>query len=507
MRYNFRKLLNRVSRKDDRILFEEAISCAKSGNNRAAYIMTWLSVAESIKARFKELSGLDKNAGIIKGEIEEKESNNRPIDKYLIKSAYDYGIINKLQNEKISDIYKMRCIYAHPYNEAPDIEELISIMKYSVDCILSQPTLFKYGYIVNLCTDLFESYAFLLDDKDTVINYAEKVATRTCPSVYVFTINMLCGKVESIIDMPAKELFSRRGIVFIESFMQELDTELTTDEWSKLIKNYPKTTTIVLTNQLIWSRLPEQAQNSIIATISSVDHSASFEELNNLYYLHDNKTLTEPQNKKLYELLENINLTILVHSNIPMSYYTKKIIDELKIHNWYSQNPVISSLLEIGANKIKKGTVDNQNQLGRNVLQAAEGNARQAVRFIRDMALGEIVFPYEFIRGLVYECFIDDNYKLRFKTACMKNALLGSIKGCINPNIKILTKLNTLLRSAEPKYDLAEYNDHIFSTVYDILDEVVTELGTEVPKYIKVLEKLKHTLTEVHRKLKEHNDD
>jgi len=55
-----------------------------------------------------------------------------------------------------------------------------------------------------------------------------------------------------------------------------------------------------------------------------------------------------------------------------------KLIAEVKSHNWHRQNPAINTLLTI----IQKLDKNQQFILGRNLLQAADGGARNAERFI-----------------------------------------------------------------------------------------------------------------------------
>ena len=58
---------------DDRPLFDEAVEAAKVGALRAAYVMIWLSCAESLKRRFRETQQRDGVAAKIVGDIEAKE--------------------------------------------------------------------------------------------------------------------------------------------------------------------------------------------------------------------------------------------------------------------------------------------------------------------------------------------------------------------------------------------------------------------------------------------------
>ncbi len=47
-------LLSDVFLEQDKVLFEEVLTCFESGALRAAYILTWICIAESIKAKFRD---------------------------------------------------------------------------------------------------------------------------------------------------------------------------------------------------------------------------------------------------------------------------------------------------------------------------------------------------------------------------------------------------------------------------------------------------------------------
>jgi len=59
-----------------------------------------------------------------------------------------------------------------------------------------------------------------------------------------------------------------------------------------------------------------------------------------------------------------------------------KIIMNLREHNWYVQNPALDKFLKIPPNDVNK---DDLFIIGRNILQSAEGNARNSIKFIENI--------------------------------------------------------------------------------------------------------------------------
>lgn len=102
----------------------------------------------------------------------------------------------------------------------------------------------------------------------------------------------------------------------------------------------------------------------------------------------------------------------------------KPIIKALRTYNWYDQNDAVSDLRSIlvKTSESLKGTENNRDEffvIGRNLLQSAEGNAFEAVRFIKEMSgiLQNRPMPVKraIIEGCLFEVFFDHNGEIRSK--------------------------------------------------------------------------------------------
>ena len=135
-----------ITAEDDLPLFEEAVRSAGIGALRAAYMMIWLACAESLKRRFREAKLRDDTAGKIVGEIEDQEKEHRAIDKYLLDQAHEYGFLSDSGQAMLNQVYEMRCLYAHPYQEAPSPEKVTDAAATVVELVLSKPVKLRHGY-------------------------------------------------------------------------------------------------------------------------------------------------------------------------------------------------------------------------------------------------------------------------------------------------------------------------------------------------------------------------
>lgn len=96
-----------------------------------------------------------------------------------------------------------------------------------------------------------------------------------------------------------------------------------------------------------------------------------------------------------------------------------KIIHDLKSHNWHTQNPAINRIAKIDLSQFE---IDELLILGRNIYQAACGNANAAVRWIGNIKANIDYLPessaFHLLNGILFEIYFDSRGVLRniFKT-------------------------------------------------------------------------------------------
>jgi hypothetical protein len=163
---------------EDRPLFEEAVSAARAGALRAAYVMIWLSCAESLKRRFGEARAWDSEAGKIFGQINALEEDHKAVDNLILDRAESYGFVSDSQKVRLKHIYELRCLYAHPYREAPSKESLVDAAQTVVTLVLSRPVTLRHGYAQRQLDRLLKEATFLDDYEPAVLEQVQHVIRR-----------------------------------------------------------------------------------------------------------------------------------------------------------------------------------------------------------------------------------------------------------------------------------------------------------------------------------------
>ncbi len=127
------------------------------------------------------------------------------------------------------------------------------------------------------------------------------------------------------------------------------------------------------------------------------------------------------------ELLPEYSETALADAGFTphSSDIAREIINGLKSHDWYAQNPAIS---KIDQKALGKFTKDEIFVLGRNVYQAACGTAQKAVAYMDNLQrnLNQLNdgMCFHFLNGLLFEIYFDSTGGFRTKT---KSDMINSI--------------------------------------------------------------------------------
>ena len=438
--------LARVMSDQDRALLDEAARCARGNAFRAAYLISWLSVAESLKRRFKELAPLDNEALKITQKVDRAEADHRATDRLLLDGALDYGFLSESEHSRLFQIYTRRSIYAHPYEEAPTEEVVVAAMSEAVDLVLSRPTYLREAYVQRQIAILTER-PDMLDDTETAVRaFAEHVVSRVDPSLHQHFVLRLLQKLEPLSVEPDSAQLFQRGIWFLRAYLGTDDDIIAGMDHLDLVTNYPSASSLVLGIPRTWKQLDELPRNAAFGALRERGLGASL-QLRALVTLREEDVLSTRERERFRELMLEVPLEHLAESGIRLRHYVEQVRDDLRSHVWPTQNPAATAVQQAGPAQIGELLPEVQEDLGRNVLQSAEGNAFSSISLLRRIASQEDVWPATFIRGIVLECFANELHQIRFKT----NALAPAI-GCV-PKIDdgdpgtIITEIVNELRS------------------------------------------------------------
>lgn len=467
-------LRQKIIEEHDTILFDESIACYKGNALRAAFITNWINIAESLKFKFYDMAQRDHeiNRKVI-SKIEDLEQKERPTDSLLIKSADELGLITKEQKLKLEHLKTMRGVYAHPLRKEPTKKEVELAIEFGVDIVLSQPALLKHAFVRDLSTSIFENHHFLDDNEEKVRMAAQNTLNHINPIVYPYFFDLLIKKSDRVYGELTKEIFIKRGQVFLECLLHKSIEGFSSTEWKlvEMLHDYPLIVSDIFIQDKFWSMIEEDIQDSIIGYLiepvqAGVVKAPSQENISKVLDLYHLDMLTTRHIERLKIAAEKCSLYKRMLSEIPLEWYQEELISELKSSNWYSQNAVIEVLEGLGPERINSLDRGYLIELGRNVLQAADGNAMTAIDFVATLSRNTDEWSSSFIEGIFLETFINHKNQIRFK----RYPLLG---------LKAISDL----RRAERKI--------IIENAITLLDESIPKSWVsedEFNKYINIIE-------------------
>lgn len=425
MDISFDKYLENINNDIDKVLIEEAVAIANNGYYRAAYIMAWLSCVESLKRRFNEAGKRDHNAGRINKQIESLENSHKSVDSLIIDKAKEYGFITDIEHTKLSHIYNLRCVFAHPYNQKPNSEELHNAISNITEIVLSQPITFREGYINEILKKLTSEVTFLDDYAPAIESYVEDIALLIDKEKYAYLLLSYAKEIELTAIDPSRRIFFYRGVYFLRKFLDKINCNFYKhSDWHDFVSRYPRTAIHILSMPDLFIQIGSKAQSSLVCIILQECISTP-SLLTYLEGLQNENVLTDRQSE-LFKAHINTHSGIeyLSRTGLSLSTLFEIIIEKLKTYNWNVQNPTIEFISGKDIQEIRNLDKNKQITLGRNILQVADGPSKHGSNFFDHIKDNSSEYPYYFLEGIVLEIFINEDNKIRFK----RNKLRETIK-------------------------------------------------------------------------------
>lgn len=468
------KFEKQILYENDKLLFHDAIISAKGNALRASYIMIWLSCAEALKFRFQKAQVRDNIAQKIVSDINKKESEHKSVDKFILDESKKYGFISDSEYSILCHIYEMRCLYGHPYNEAPTKEQILHAASVVVNAVLIKPIMLKEGFCSQLINELMTIKNYLDNHQTVITQFAVEIIKKIDPSIYDWFLEKYWTELEKIANDPSMSLFFKRGCWFSRAMVLSKGVEsIATEKWHSYFTKYPKTLINICNNMDIFLNIGELAQDFMIGTI--LDESIQTPSvLSFLGELLLGNVLNDRQNERIKDKVLNINTSDLIFSNLSIVVCFDKVISALKSYNWYTQNPIIQFIINKGPSDINNLDENQQQCLGRNILQAAEGSSAEACRFLELISTDVTRWPHHMIMGIAKECFINDNYEIRFK----HYRLLSVLTAMDSLNIE---KRNHIVDEIYKDIDFGRFKHNIDTKILEEVDKKLSEFSWTHP--------------------------
>lgn len=417
----FDDYLTKVHDADDKPLLEEAIKDANAGALRSAYIMTWLSCAESIKRRFKVAAPRDGAANKVVGNYEQKEREAKSIDMFLLEKARDYGFVTGADYLRLKQIYEKRCLFGHPYETAPLESEVVDAMSVATTCLLSVPVRMRHGYLESQATEVVTKKAFIDDHQPAVLLYAREMIARAAPDLLGWWLAKIWKQAAPLVGDPSMPWLIRRVCWLSDEILNELDASVVNSAFTASLANEADLSSLCLARSSAFLHLSTLVSDQVVSLVLTQAETMP-SRLLPLLEQEKQGRLTQRQIERLQAFIAAADVDVLLSANIPLAHLIERVIARLKSYNWNAQNPTAEALLNLDDSQFAILAPPLQEQLGRNLLQAGQ-KAHECSNFIAECGKGTKNIPSRMAYGMLAEMFFNDLGQLRPKLGCADGVL------------------------------------------------------------------------------------
>ena len=417
---DYNEYIKKIPENNDKVLITEAVKVIDCKQYRAAYILIWLACIESIVERFKQLSRTDPAAKKIYDEITDTSDGKRATDKIILTKAKEYGFIDAIEENKLKQIYENRCIYAHPYNESPKLENVDSAFVDVIDIILAKTLYFTKNNIKQEISKLTDNMLYVANFPASIERHTEFLLKRIETDNLMLFIQGYFEKLDQYWTKSTKTEEVNLGINLLSVLLKKTDiAELPNADWHQITMKLKIVDSFILLEPVLFSKIGFDAQNTLLTKAKNLINRY-LPVLNGIINLIKTKVLTNDQYNIIQQELNNLSLEVFANSDADLNFLYDKIITDLKSYTWPVQSPAILAIIN-KKSTIKNLSIDKQIELGRNVLQTANGNERRACAFLESQDIYSL--PVDFLKGIIFEVFVNENNEIRYKERCINSVL------------------------------------------------------------------------------------
>jgi len=184
--------------------------------------------------------------------------------------------------------------------------------------------------------------------------------------------------------------------------------------------------------------------------------------------LNNEGALTERQQKRFAERVSQIKPLDPRSVQLGTKTLYEVLIAALRSYDCNQQNLAIDRIVLNGANQAAELSEAQQVELGRNILQAGEGGAHLAVRFLKNLAERVGSWPFSVVLGIALEMFVNEKNEIRFKDSHLKRFLDALVYLEEKQCEQLITKIAECVKNGTPNPERTDKRD--FDSVLKILE-------------------------------------
>jgi hypothetical protein len=407
----------------DGVLFDEAAKCFEQRAYRAALVMTWLAIAEGLRYRFTVAAERDPELTTLLEELVQREKERYAIDSFLLDKAKKHELISDPEHKDLAHIRDLRNRYGHPSGVSPPRTQVLAALDTAVQTVLSRPAQHRREWAATLVERAATDRTFFPRDPDALRAYAGQIDALLTRDARRHLVLTAVKVLDDLAADPARSDLAVKVAILGGAILgahPELIGHL--DLAGRLAWRELGAALLCLRPE-VFARLDGRLLGAVLASVlepppdAVPDWQPDVRSLIAVQQLHEVHPLPPVWAEQLGRQISALPLNELAELDFPAGPLASRLIDELRSHTWTKQNRACRALANLGPAWCAKLAEPIQEQLGRNVLQSAEGDAKDASWLLTRIGFAADDWPSRFMYGIAAECVVNDHGRLRLKTA------------------------------------------------------------------------------------------
>jgi len=271
---------------EEKTYFDEITKLFSSKQYRSAYIMTWVMLIEALRHRITLLADSGESfANKLISKIEKMEEQKMSVDKEVIDGAKALSLIEKEDFGYFDQFWTKRCLYVHPYSKKPSKAEVETIIKISVDKILSNSAFYRKAFIESEIKNIYVKH-YLPNIRLKIEKHIAGILPRIDTSLYPFFFKSVLAEIGENISIKGKDDALDKFAIYLQTIYIAASEENKKNNFriDYYVVEHPEEFVFGLTSAKTWNLFNKDLKNRIIMYVS--------ENIRNKNYdLKSNKTI------------------------------------------------------------------------------------------------------------------------------------------------------------------------------------------------------------------------
>jgi hypothetical protein len=406
---------------EDGVLFDEAAQCFEQGAYRAALVMTWLAIAEGLRYRFKVAAQRDLELTSLLEQVERLERERHAIDSFLLDKAKKHELISDHEHKDLAHVRDQRNRYGHPSGASPSRTQALAALDAAVQIVLSRPAQHRTEWTDALVRRAATDRTFFPRDPDALRAYAREIDPLLTREARRHLVLAAVEELDGLATDPARSDLAGKVAILAGAILAAHIELISALDLADRLARRERAAALVCLRPEVFDRLDSPLSGAVLASVLEPpqDAGAGWQPdvriLIAVQDLHEAHPLPSLWAEQLDKHIAALPLNELTGLEFPAGPLATRLVEEMRSHNWNRQNQACRAVANLGPVWCSRLPEPVQEQLGRNVLQSAEGDAKDASWLLTRISFAADEWPRQFVYGIAVECVVHEHGRLRLK--------------------------------------------------------------------------------------------